>query len=227
VRRGAMSHPIPADGGDNIRAAILAGRKIEAIDLYRRRTGVGAEEAREYVEAVERELRGTAPDQFAACRAVRGRLIRGFAVGFVLFGAMWVAIGIHESWPQWSRTSGLPRTEGTVAEFGRGAGDEADVMVVEYQVGDQSFRVRHKVVLSPGPYSAGQNVGVRYPPDRPQAGVVDTLWETWSLLLVLGGFGLVPAAIGVGVLWLQARSDRKHPATPHATAAEPSAADVT
>lgn len=201
-----MANLISADDGERIRAAVLAGRKIEAIQLYRERAGAGLEEAEEYVGALERELRGTAPEEFAACRAVRRWVIGGFAVYFVLFGVGFVAFGVHESWPQWSRTSGLPRTEGTITKLIQGPGDEADVLVVDYHVEDQAFRTRHKVVLSPGPYSVGQTVGVRYPPDRPQAGVVDTFWENWSLLTALGGFGLVTAAVGVVALWLLARS---------------------
>ena len=41
-----------------VRATLLAGNKIEAIKLYRRATGVGLKEAKDAVDAAERELRG-------------------------------------------------------------------------------------------------------------------------------------------------------------------------
>jgi hypothetical protein len=126
-----------------------------------------------------------------------------FAIGFVLFGIFWMSYSIQESWPQWSRTRGLLRTEGRICELIRGADGEADVLVVDYQVGWRLFRSRHKVVLSPGPYQVGEIVGVRFRADQPQDGVVDTFWENWSLVMVLGGFGLVFAAIGIGTLWYQ------------------------
>lgn len=175
----------------------------------------------------ERELGGTPSDPSAACGAIRAYVLGGFAIGFILFGVLWVGVGVHESWPQWSRTSGLPRTEGTVSKLAQGAGDEADILVVDYQAGGQTFRARHKVVLSPGPYSVGQTVGVRYPPDRPEAGVVDTFWETWGLLAMLGGFGAVFVAIGMGMLWFLKRSVRREAAAPPLAPAGPGAADVT
>src|SRR5687768_13092271 len=47
-----------------------------------------------------------APEKFTAGPAAKGRCTIGvFAVGFVLFGAMWVAFAIQEGSPQWSRMS--------------------------------------------------------------------------------------------------------------------------
>jgi ribosomal protein L7/L12 len=42
---------------DSVEAAILAGRKIEAIKLYREEHGVGLKEAKEAVEAIQRSMR--------------------------------------------------------------------------------------------------------------------------------------------------------------------------
>lgn len=41
----------------DIRAEIVAGRKIQAIKLYRERTGAGLKEAKDYVEALEASMR--------------------------------------------------------------------------------------------------------------------------------------------------------------------------
>ena len=45
----------------SIREAVLAGRKIDAIKLYRKGTGAGLKEAKDFVDDLERELGGTEP----------------------------------------------------------------------------------------------------------------------------------------------------------------------
>ena len=49
-----------------IDAEICAGRKIDAIKLYREGTGEGLKEAKDAVEARERVLRETSPGRFTA-----------------------------------------------------------------------------------------------------------------------------------------------------------------
>lgn len=44
--------------------ALRAGRKIEAIKLYRERTGCGLAEAKEEVETLAADLKARHPDQF-------------------------------------------------------------------------------------------------------------------------------------------------------------------
>ncbi len=56
-----MGEPMPPQ----IAELIFAGRKIEAIKLYRERSGVGLKEARDRVEAFEIELRAQHPERFA------------------------------------------------------------------------------------------------------------------------------------------------------------------
>ena|SRR5688572_18153847 len=48
-----------------IHAEIFAGRKIQAIKLYREATHEGLKEAKDAVEAMTRELRETSADRFA------------------------------------------------------------------------------------------------------------------------------------------------------------------
>ncbi len=62
----AVSSTTPEDQLARIQAALFAGRKIEAIKLYREATGTDLAEAKERVEAMEAELRQGQPDRFAA-----------------------------------------------------------------------------------------------------------------------------------------------------------------
>ncbi len=55
---------LPDDQVERIQAALFAGRKIEAIKLYREATGTGLSEAKLFVEKIESELRSSAPEQF-------------------------------------------------------------------------------------------------------------------------------------------------------------------
>lgn len=62
--------PRPPDPDDRtaasaIEAAILSGRKIEAIKLYREQTGLGLAESKTAIDQLEAELRRSAPERFA------------------------------------------------------------------------------------------------------------------------------------------------------------------
>jgi hypothetical protein len=67
-----MAQPLPDDAVQRIRDAVFAGRKIEAIRLYRECTGEGLREAKDFVDALEEELRRAAPEEFTAARAGKG-----------------------------------------------------------------------------------------------------------------------------------------------------------
>jgi hypothetical protein len=49
-----------------VEAEIFAGRKIQAIKLYRAATNCDLKTAKDAVEERERQLRGTSPERFAA-----------------------------------------------------------------------------------------------------------------------------------------------------------------
>lgn len=61
-----MPRPVPDDQIEPIRAAVFAGRKIEAIKRYRTATGEGLKEAKDFIEALEAEMRRTEPGKFTA-----------------------------------------------------------------------------------------------------------------------------------------------------------------
>lgn len=56
---------LPDETRDQIDAELFAGRKIQAIKLYRDATDVGLREAKDAVEAREAGLRVSAPERFA------------------------------------------------------------------------------------------------------------------------------------------------------------------
>jgi hypothetical protein len=49
-------HPLPSSAEGEVRALLQQRQKIEAIKLLRQRTGVGLKEAKDRVEAIEREI---------------------------------------------------------------------------------------------------------------------------------------------------------------------------
>jgi ribosomal protein L7/L12 len=58
LQRGERVAPEQSAGGvtDEIRELVRSGRKIEAIKIYRERTGAGLKEAKDAVDAIEAEL---------------------------------------------------------------------------------------------------------------------------------------------------------------------------
>lgn len=63
-----MARELDEASREAIRRAIFAGQKIAAIKHYREATGLGLKESKDFVEALETELRAAAPEQFTAPR---------------------------------------------------------------------------------------------------------------------------------------------------------------
>src|SRR3954469_10523698 len=57
---------VPEADAAKIREFVFAGRKIQAIKLLREASGLGLKEAKDVVEALEKELRETSPEKFTA-----------------------------------------------------------------------------------------------------------------------------------------------------------------
>ena len=66
--------PLTDETRDQINEAIFAGRKIEAIKLYREATGQGLKESKDFIDEVTARLREEHPDKVPAstsgCAAV-------------------------------------------------------------------------------------------------------------------------------------------------------------
>jgi hypothetical protein len=76
---------------DEIQAALFRGNKIEAIKLCRGATGKGLKEAKDFVEALEAELRRTSPEKFTGPSGGCGSTVFAFvALGGVVWG--WVTV---------------------------------------------------------------------------------------------------------------------------------------
>lgn len=67
-----MSNPVSQEKLDEIKKSLFAGRKIEAIKLYREGAEVGLAEAKDAVEKMETELRKSASEQFVTNSTSKG-----------------------------------------------------------------------------------------------------------------------------------------------------------
>ena len=83
-----MKRPVTNDKLQLIKEALYRGRKIEAIKIYRKCTGVDLIEAKRDVEELEEELKTTAPHNFMPATERRGCL-GVIAVAFILGGVIW------------------------------------------------------------------------------------------------------------------------------------------
>jgi ribosomal protein L7/L12 len=81
-----MSESKEQELNERLRTALFAGRKIEAIKLYRENTKSGLKEAKDHIDALEAQLRQQKPEQFSA---PKGAGCLGLFLGLlVLFGAI-------------------------------------------------------------------------------------------------------------------------------------------
>jgi ribosomal protein L7/L12 len=85
-----MDSELSGEQIDKINAAIFAGRKIEAIKLYREHADCGLKEAKEFVETLQAQLREQMPEKFTAssqsgCTVSSAMLLVAVGVVFYLF----------------------------------------------------------------------------------------------------------------------------------------------
>lgn len=85
-----MNPPEPSDPLQAVKAALFAGRKIEAIKLFREQSGLGLAEAKEAIDKLENELRARSPDKFTASRSGCLGVVVACAASMVLLG-VWFA----------------------------------------------------------------------------------------------------------------------------------------
>jgi hypothetical protein len=88
-----MSAPIPEDKLAQVKDALLGGRKIEAIRIYREAAGrLGLAEAKAAVEKIEAELRASSPDKFTPPPSSKGCFVVTLVVCLIVFAiVMWLA----------------------------------------------------------------------------------------------------------------------------------------
>jgi ribosomal protein L7/L12 len=67
-----MNPPTPEPKIEQIKRALFAGQKIEAIKIYREQTNSGLKEAKDAIEKLEAELRASSPEKFTAAPAKVG-----------------------------------------------------------------------------------------------------------------------------------------------------------
>jgi hypothetical protein len=71
-----VNEPIPPEVAQKIADCLYAGRRIEAIKLYREHTDRGLKESKDFVMALEAELRAREPGKFTAPPAGSGCAVR-------------------------------------------------------------------------------------------------------------------------------------------------------
>ena len=76
---------------NSLTEALLQGRKLAAIKIYREITGLGLKESKDEIEIIEAKLRAQFPDKFPA--AANGKGCFGAAAALMIcgatFGAYW------------------------------------------------------------------------------------------------------------------------------------------
>jgi hypothetical protein len=90
----AMAPSLSDDDVERIMAAVFAGRKIEAIKIYRQATKATLKDALEFINALESRLRQESPEKFSdppksGCAQYAGAMfVLGLAVYFLVRGLL-------------------------------------------------------------------------------------------------------------------------------------------
>jgi len=83
---------LSTDHRHEMNAALFVGKKIQAIKVYRQATGQGLKESKDFVEALERQLRAEMPENFETPPAKAG------CAGLFLFLLGLGYLGIKAAW---------------------------------------------------------------------------------------------------------------------------------
>lgn len=102
------------------------------------------------------------------------------------------------------------RADGTVTDLvfhssSKGGGTYAPT--VEFEASGRVIHISGSGTNPPA-FSRGEHVIVLYPPENPEAGRIDSFTENWLVILILGGIGLVFAAIGGGMIGAALRTGK-------------------
>ena len=82
--------PLTDQDRDEINEALFAGRKIEAIKIYRDATGEDLLEAKEFVDLLQNRLRERYPDRMPVSTAGCGAMV--VVLGGLAIALWWVAV---------------------------------------------------------------------------------------------------------------------------------------
>lgn len=85
--------PDASESSSEIREALYRGDKIQAIKLFRTRTGCGLAEAKNAMDKLEAELRAQHPGKFSAASSRQGCLSMLLAAGLLLVWFAWKSVG--------------------------------------------------------------------------------------------------------------------------------------
>ena len=173
---------IPDESRERIRAALRAGRRLDAVRLYRHATGAGLGAAVEFVATFDRQSRSASPDG-------RRRLRRaGWA--FAAFGTLFALWGLSEVVPSVVAETGVVGGR-VVAE------EQIDgpVAVFRYQVDGQEYTARQRHAVRR--HWIGEAVPVVYQLTDPAVASIDSFTDRWFIPTLLAGLGVLFTALGV------------------------------
>jgi len=170
-----MSTPISDEDSQQIRAAVFAGRRIAAIKHYRDSSGKGLNEAMDFIDTLERELRSVAPET-APPAEKRSSWIPG------LF--CWACAVVCGLWAIFDFAKIVPllvigqEAEGVVARLVP-AQEEGDIPIIQFQSDQGAVEIKGAFVFPHG-YRVGDKVRVLYLPKKPQEGRVKGFSGMWA-----------------------------------------------
>ncbi|GHF58669.1 hypothetical protein GCM10010218_44980 [Streptomyces mashuensis] len=133
---------------------------------------------------------------------------RWLAGGLIVFGTVFLAIGLVLGWMSLSLATDGKRTHGTVVSLDWRDGDQGPVAyaVVGFTSADgekQTFQ--DSFGSNPPAYKVGERVEVLYHADHPDDASISGFASLWVLPLIFGGAGLVVATVGTVIAVLSRR----------------------
>lgn len=120
-----------------------------------------------------------------------------FGSFFLLFGLPMLIAAAYIFTSNQAEYANRVKVEGEVISL---EGYDTYTPVVEYEWEGAYYEIRGSVASNPPSFRVGELTEVLVDPNNPADGRIDSFFERWFLILILGGMGLVFSAIGIGAI---------------------------
>ena len=176
---------------NKINDLLQQGKKIEAIKFVRESFNVSLLEAKDMVEAAEKELKASGHDNPPAARVTSSTFV--FSI-FGLIGVIFLAVAGLVYWKDYKNTKDSISTPGVVIKLNYDG--KATAPVIEYVWNGEKRIYSGNVFSSPSAFEVGETVEMLVNIDDPYLVVINQVTERYLLVMVFGFIGMIFTFIG-------------------------------
>jgi len=183
---------------EHIKKLLRKGDELEAVRYLQNQIGLSAEEALKLTEQLDKTVEEDIPVK------KKNKKVKYIVGGvFMFFGIIMLGVSIYIFYSNYKFANKAILVVGKVVDFSASYSTDDDgnrtLMysgIFEYQYGEESFTHQSAVASSSKDYGLGEEVEILIDPQFPNKALVNTFWERWFAVILLGFLGTVFTGAG-------------------------------